>query len=83
MAIDIIVNVDASDAKQEVNTLAGDFKELQTKAANSTNGINKAVKGVNQSLGEMKRELRELRNTSFMDKTHPFILCFCLFNLDL
>lgn len=69
MAFDVKITGDVSDLQKGLKTITSGIKEVQAEAKNIETTFDKAVGGAVQSLGEMKRELREIRNTSFTGKT--------------
>ena len=63
------LSIDISDVSKGLQTVSSDLEGVQKQADGMSKNMTKGVQEVNLSLGEMKRELRELRNTSFMGKS--------------
>jgi DNA-binding phage protein len=63
------LSIDISDVSKGLQTVSSGLEGVQKQADRMSKNMTKGVQEVNLSLGEMKRELRELRNTSFMGKS--------------
>lgn len=67
--VNIKIKLDGNQVKAEADAVSQSFSEMSATVEKANKTMDTSVNQVNKSLGEMKRELRELRNTSFAGKT--------------